>query len=58
LGHDSLIATFNSYGQLSRQGQDEVILALARKPADRGLDDLSATELVDALASKLKSHGA
>jgi integrase len=58
LGHDKPLTTFNSYGPLTRERQGEVILDLARRPADRGLDDLSPTELSEALTAKLKSLGA
>ncbi len=54
LGHDKPLTTLNSYGPLTRERQGEVIRDMSRKPAGTGLEDASAAELVDALATKLK----
>lgn len=54
MGHDSPLTTYNSYGQLSRERQGEIILGLAECPATSTLDDIGPEELVALLAAKLK----
>ena len=55
MGHDSPLTTYNSYGQLSRERQGEIILGLAESPAASALDDIGPEELVALLAAKLKA---
>lgn len=57
LGHDKPLTTFNSYGQLSREQQGEVIAQMARPATGSNMDDLTAGEIAERLAAKLKAQG-
>jgi integrase/recombinase XerD len=57
IGHDKPLTTFNSYGQLTRERQGEVILNLNRQPLADIVTDMSVAALVDLVAKKLKDQG-
>lgn len=57
MGHDKPLTTFNSYGQLTRERQGEIILNLGRQSREGKLADMSPTALADLLVAKLKSQG-
>ncbi len=54
LGHDQPLTTFNSYGKLTREQQESVILRLKRGDPDQSLENCSAEELLDRLAKKIR----
>jgi len=57
LGHDKPLTTFNSYGQLTRETQGDVIAALSKRRESPDLDDLSPSRVLEILSAKMKSRG-
>jgi integrase len=55
MGHDSPLTTYNSYGQLSRERQGEIILGLSQEPAGTNVNEMDLEELVALLAAKVKA---
>jgi len=55
LGHDSVATTYPNYGQLSRERQGEIILALDQASGEGPVNEISTPDLANILAKRLSA---
>jgi integrase/recombinase XerD len=56
LGHDDLLTTLNSYGQIARERQGELIAKLGNRKVAEGIDEMTPAKLSALLTEKLKAN--
>lgn len=54
LGHDDLLTTLNSYGQIARERQGELIARLGNRQTAEAVDDMTPAQLSALLTEKVK----